>query len=72
MKSIMRFLSPRSFLILGNGELVSRHIAGHIRRLWIDRPDAFVSRPPLIFSNTYNPLNSQRGASDLVISGYFS
>jgi predicted NBD/HSP70 family sugar kinase len=72
MKTIMRLLSPRSFLILSNGKLVSLRIAEHIKRRWIDEPDSFVSQAPPIFSNVYNPLVSQRGASDLVISWYFS
>ena len=72
MKSITRFLSPRSFLILSNGELISSHIADHIKRRWTHEPDVFVSNAPLIFSNACNPLASQRGASDLVISDYFS
>ena len=72
MKNIMRFFSPRSFLILGNGELISRRIAEHIRQCWIHEPDAFVVDAPLIFSNICNPLSSQQGASDLVISYYFS
>ena len=72
MKNIMRFLSPRSFLILSNGELISRHIAEHVKQRWINERDAFMSDAPLIFSNTCNPLVSQRGASDLVISDYFS
>ena len=72
MKSIMRFFSPRSFLILSNGELISRRIAEHVNQCWIHQPDAFVPETPLIFSNTCNPLSSQQGASDLVISYYFS
>lgn len=72
MKNIVRFLSPRSFLMLSNGEQISRHIAEHIKQRWINEPDAFMSDTPLIFSNTCNPLISQRGASDLVISYYFS
>jgi predicted NBD/HSP70 family sugar kinase len=72
MKTIMRLLSPCSFLILGNGELVSRRIAEHIRRRWVDEPDSFVSRAPPVFSNICSPLVSQRGASDLVISWFFS
>jgi predicted NBD/HSP70 family sugar kinase len=72
MKTIMRLLSPRSFLILGNGEMVSRRIAEHIKRHWVDEPDSFMLHTPPIFSNTCNPLVSQRGASDLVISWYFS
>jgi hypothetical protein len=72
MKTIMRLLSPRSFLILGNGELVSRRIAEHIRQRWVNEPDSFMIHAPPIFSNTCSPLVSQRGASDLVISWYFS
>jgi len=72
MKNIIRFLSPRSFLILGNGEQISRHIAEHIKHRWMNEPDAFMPNAPLIFSNTCNPLVSQRGASDLVIADYFS
>jgi predicted NBD/HSP70 family sugar kinase len=72
MKSIMRFFSPHSFLILGNGGHISSHIAEHIKKHWECETDVFMSNPPLIFSSTWNPLASQRGASDLVISHYFS
>ncbi|QQO09513.1 ROK family transcriptional regulator [Breznakiella homolactica] len=72
MKSIMRFLTPRSFLIIGNGELISGHIATALRKRWASEPDAFVPDPPQVFSHAYDPLVSQRGASDLVISYYFS
>jgi predicted NBD/HSP70 family sugar kinase len=72
MKSIMRFFTPHAFLILGNGELVSRRIAEKVRERWSQEPDAFVSEPPLVYSHAYNPLVTQRGASDLVIADYFS
>lgn len=72
MKSIMRFFTPRAFLILGNGELVSRRIAEKLRKRWSREPDAFAPEPPLVYSHTYDPLVSQRGASDLVIADYFS
>jgi predicted NBD/HSP70 family sugar kinase len=72
MKSIMRFFTPHAFLILGNGELVSRRIAEKVRERWFREPDAFVPEPPLVYSHAYDPLVSQRGASDLVIAGYFS
>jgi predicted NBD/HSP70 family sugar kinase len=72
MKSIMRFFTPRAFLILGNGELVSRRIAEKTRERWSQEPDAFVPEPPMVYSHAYDPLVSQRGASDLVITDYFS
>jgi predicted NBD/HSP70 family sugar kinase len=72
MKTITRLLAPRSFLILGNGEMVSRRIAEHIKQCWVDEPDSFMTHAPPVFSNTCNPLVSQRGASDLVTSWYFS
>jgi predicted NBD/HSP70 family sugar kinase len=72
MKSIMRFFTPHAFLILGNGDLVSRRIAEKLRERWAEEPDAFVSEPPLVYSHAYDPLVSQRGASDLVIADYFS
>jgi predicted NBD/HSP70 family sugar kinase len=71
-KSIMRFFTPRSFLILANGEMVSRQMAENIRECWVREPDAFVSEPPRVFGHGYNPLVSQRGASELVLSYYFS
>jgi predicted NBD/HSP70 family sugar kinase len=72
MKSVMRFFTPHAFLILGNGELVSRRIAEKTRERWFQEPDAFVSEPPMVYSHAYDPLVSQRGASDLVIADYFS
>jgi len=71
-KSIMRFFTPRSFLILANGEKLSRCIAENLMKSWQQETDAFVSEAPQIFSNSYNALVSQRGASDLVISYYFT
>ena len=72
IKSIMRFLSPRSFLILGNGKLVSGFIADHIKKRLINEPDAFIPDIPSVFGGACNPLISQRGASDLVISYFFT
>jgi len=73
MKNIMRLFSPRSFLILGNGELVTRSIAENIKGYWVHEKDVFAGGgAPLIFSNTCSPLSSQQGASDLVIASYFS
>jgi predicted NBD/HSP70 family sugar kinase len=72
MKSIMRLFTPHAFLILGNGELVSRRIAEKTRERWAQEPDAFVPEPPLVYSHAYDPLVSQRGASDLVIADYFA
>jgi predicted NBD/HSP70 family sugar kinase len=72
MKNVTRFFSPQSFLILSNGKLVSQRLTEHIRLRWENTPDVFVPDVPLIFSNTCNPLTSQQGASDLVISSYFS
>ena len=71
-KSIMRFFTPHSFLILANGELVSQGIAENLLKCWTKESDVFVAETPQIFSHSYNALVSQRGASDLVISYYFS
>jgi len=71
-KSIMRFFAPKSFLVLANGELLSKCIADNIRKRWDNESDVFVPRAPQIFSNGYNALVSQQGASDLVLSDYFS
>jgi predicted NBD/HSP70 family sugar kinase len=72
MKSIMRFFTPHAFLILGNGELVSRRIAEKTQKRWSQEPDSFIFEPPMVYSHAYDPLVSQRGASDLVIADYFS
>jgi predicted NBD/HSP70 family sugar kinase len=72
MKSIMRFFTPHAFLVLGNGEFVSRRIAEKVREQWSREPDAFVPELPMVYSHAYDPLVSQRGASDLVIADYFS
>jgi predicted NBD/HSP70 family sugar kinase len=71
-KSIMRFFTPRSFLILGTGERIAECIAEKIRERWRNEQDAFIFEPPTIFSHRYDPLFAQRGAADLVISHYFS
>jgi len=71
-KGIMRFFNPRSFLILANGEYLSRSIAENIKKCWANDSDVFVPVAPQIFSNSYNSLVSQKGASDLVISQYFN
>ena len=71
-KSIMRFFNPRSFLILANGELLSKRIAENLKKRWVKDTDAFIPENPQIFSNSCNALVSQQGASDLVISHFFS
>ena len=71
-KSIMRFFTPRSFLILGNGELVSQKIAENLQKRWQEESDDFVVKIPRFFGSIYNPLIFQQGASDLVMTHYFS
>ena len=71
-KSIMRFFTPRSFLVLANGELLSQNIAENLQKCWARETDVFVPEAPQVFSHSYNALASQRGASDLVLSYYFS
>ena len=71
-KSIMRFFNPRSFLIVANGDLLSQSIAENIRKCWDRESDAFVPEKPRVFSHSYDALVSQLGASELVISNYFS
>ena len=72
MKNIIRLYSPRSFLILGNGKYMSRHIADYVGKCLEHEPDAFVHHAPSIFSNTWASFAAQQGASDLVISSYLS
>jgi predicted NBD/HSP70 family sugar kinase len=71
-KSIMRFFTPCSFLIIANGDLVSGSIAAHIRKRWARESDNFITEKPQFFSRGYNALVSQRGASDLVIANYLN
>lgn len=71
MRSIIRFLSPRSFLFIGCSETVSDAIADEVRRLFVE-PDAFDADIPCIYSKAYDPLLAQRGASDLVLADFFS
>ena len=71
-KCIMRFFAPRSFLVLTNGELLSRSIAENLNKSWEGEPDAFVPNAPQFFGNIYNAFVSQQGASDMVISYYFT
>ena len=70
-KSIMRFFSPTAFLVLGNGEMVSRSIAENLQKRLVEEPDAFASASPHVYSSAYDALISQRGASDLVLAQYF-
>ena len=72
MKSIVRLLSPKSFLILTGGKLLGDRMAGHIERRWQGENDVFLPGRPGIFGSTYTHQASQRGASDLVITHYFS
>ena len=71
-KSIMRFFNPSAFLILGNGEMVSRCIAENLSNKLGKEPDTFVLKPPMVFGRAYDSFISQRGASDLVLAQYFS
>lgn len=71
MKSIIRFLSPRSFLFVGCSDTVSNAIADEVRRLFVE-PDAFDADIPCIYANAYDPLFAQKGASDLVLAAFFS
>jgi predicted NBD/HSP70 family sugar kinase len=69
-KSIMRFFTPCSFLIIANGDLVSCGIAENIRKRWARESDNFITEKPQFVSHGYNAFVSQRGASDLVIANY--
>ena len=71
MKSIIRFLSPRTFLFVGCSETVSNAIADEVRRLFVE-PDAFDADIPFIYAKAYDPLFAQKGASDLVLAAFFS
>ncbi len=71
MKSIIRFLAPRTFLFVGCSAVVADAIADAVRRLFVE-PDAFDDDIPLIYSTAYDPLYAQRGASDLVLTDFFS
>ena len=71
-KSIMRFFAPRSFLVLANGELLSQSIAENLQNCWNKESDVFISETPRIFSHGFDAMVTQRGASDLVLSQYFS
>lgn len=71
MKSIIRFLSPRTFLFIGCSETVSNAIADEVRRLFVE-PDAFDADIPCIYAKAYDPLLAQKGASDLVLADFFS
>jgi len=71
MKSIVRILAPKSFLIVACSDIVAKTIANEIRRL-IEEPDVFVGQPPRIFSASYDPYLATKGASDLVLNNYFN
>lgn len=71
MKSIIRLLAPKSFLIVACSSVVAKRIADEVRRL-IEEPDVFVGQPPRIFSTGYDPFLATKGASDLVLLEYFN
>ena len=71
-KSIMRFFTPRSFLIMANGDLLSQSIAENLTNYWARESDVFINEKPWFFSHGYNTLDAQRGASDMVMNNYFS
>ncbi|MDD4573020.1 MAG: ROK family transcriptional regulator [Sphaerochaeta sp.] len=70
MRIIKRLLAPQSFLFVCCSSLVAEALALEVKRQIIE-PDAFESDPPLIFATDYDPLITQRGASDLVLQEYF-
>lgn len=70
MRIIKRLLAPQSFLFVCCSPLVAECLAAEVKRLMVD-PDEFDAEKPQIFATYYDPLLTQRGASDLVLKEYF-
>jgi len=70
MRTIKRLLAPQSFLFVCCSSLVAEALASEVKRQTVEL-DAFECDPPLIFATDYDPLVTQKGASDLVLKEYF-
>lgn len=71
MKTVQRFISPDSFLIIGPSQFVADQIASEVRALYNTSKDYFQSWKPNVFSMVYDNVMAQSGASDLVLDAYF-
>ena len=71
MKTVQRFISPDSFLIIGPSQFVSESIASEVRQLYKTSKDYFQSWKPNVFSMVYDNAMAEAGASDLVLDAYF-
>ncbi len=71
MKTVQRFISPDSFLIIGPSQFVAESIASEVRQLYKTSKDYFQSWKPNVFSMVYDNAMAEAGASDLVLDAYF-
>ncbi|MGE4584517.1 MAG: ROK family transcriptional regulator [Sphaerochaeta sp.] len=70
MKILTRLFAPKAFLFVGCCESISQALCEQVQHL-ISEPDAFCTVPPRVFSAAYDPLLTQKGASDLVLQEFF-
>ena len=71
MKTVQRFMSPDSFLIIGPSQFVADAIASEVRNLFRTIKDRFQNSEPDVYSIVYDNVMAQAGASDLVLDAYF-
>ena len=71
MKTVQRFMSPDSFLIIGPSQFVADAIASEVRNLFRTIKDRFQNSEPDVYSIVYDNVMAQAGASDLVLDAFF-
>ncbi|MBP5161738.1 MAG: ROK family transcriptional regulator [Spirochaetales bacterium] len=71
MKTVQRFMSPDSFLIIGPSQFVADAIASEVRNLFRTIKDHFQNSEPDVYSIVYDNVTAQAGASDLVLDAFF-
>ncbi|MBO4424466.1 MAG: ROK family protein, partial [Spirochaetales bacterium] len=71
MKTVQRFISPDSFLIVGPSKFVADRISSEVTELYNTSKDYFQNWKPNVFSMVYDNVMAQSGASDLVLDAYF-
>lgn len=72
MKSIVRFLAPEAFMLIGTNKTVSEALCESVRGLFAREQDNFLPTKPQIYSLVYDNLLAQQGASDLVLNQFFN
>jgi predicted NBD/HSP70 family sugar kinase len=65
-------LNPDVFLVIARFESISRLLAEHVRSRFYAADSSYITRPPRVIAEEYDPAKACRGATDLVYDAFFA